>query len=444
MKKIIFSIAILSTMSIAALAQEVAKGLKWNEQNTTSISLVDVNPANGEIVGDATVLQLKNPSSVVANTIHHDQTNNLLYFQTEERFNNFASNQKMRIVRASNGESLRDVSLTNAMAPFVIGDQGMFGFVGVERTFNGYSNNDDDISLVIFDMGSGKTTVKIKLSNLSFATTNAPFVGELENNTGNQNGEIGMDQVSLSTTCFLPTTRRLIFSAKDVVGVQRMFDVDTKTGQLISSHSINFDVLDMTFDVASNLLYAVFIAQNEAGKNTLYAGTLSANNYKVLNKIAIRVLNNYEYPIMDGSIKVGESGVYVSKKDPTGRQTIYTITKETNEVVNVSTAANAFTQVDFEFPFINVKNDEVSLLNAISMYPNPAVNAPEVTIASEQGVLVTKLTVRNNLGQVIQVVEINNGTVENRLNVTALKPGIYFVEVESIGASLITKKLMVQ
>ncbi|MFT4521523.1 MAG: hypothetical protein ACI8ZN_000460, partial [Bacteroidia bacterium] len=295
MKKIIFSIAILSTMSIAALAQEVAKGLKWNEQNTTSISLVDVNPANGEIVGDATVLQLKNPSSVVANTIHHDQTNNLLYFQTEERFNNFASNQKMRIVRASNGESLRDVSLTNAMAPFVIGDQGMFGFVGVERTFNGYSNNDDDISLVIFDMGSGKTTVKIKLSNLSFATTNAPFVGELENNTGNQNGEIGMDQVSLSTTCFLPTTRRLIFSAKDVVGVQRMFDVDTKTGQLISSHSINFDVLDMTFDVASNLLYAVFIAQNEAGKNTLYAGTLSANNYKVLNKIAIRVLNNYEY-----------------------------------------------------------------------------------------------------------------------------------------------------
>ncbi|MFT4523399.1 MAG: hypothetical protein ACI8ZN_002352 [Bacteroidia bacterium] len=191
-------------------------------------------------------------------------------------------------------------------------------------------------------------------------------------------------------------------------------------------------------------MYAVFIAQNEAGKNTLYAGTLSANNYKVLNKIAIRVLNNYEYPIMDGSIKVGESGVYVSKKDPTGRQTIYTITKETNEVVNVSTAANAFTQVDFEFPFINVKNDEVSLLNAISMYPNPAVNAPEVTIASEQGVLVTKLTVRNNLGQVIQVVEINNGTVENRLNVTALKPGIYFVEVESIGASLITKKLMVQ
>ena len=85
----------------------------------------------------------------------------------------------------------------------------------------------------------------------------------------------------------------------------------------------------------------------------------------------------------------------------------------------------------------------VSKLDAnVSVYPNPAHGTATVEIKDAK---VASVTVLNNLGQTISAEAKGQGQEKLTLNVSALKPGLYFVQILSAdGFTKIYKELVVQ
>ncbi len=76
---------------------------------------------------------------------------------------------------------------------------------------------------------------------------------------------------------------------------------------------------------------------------------------------------------------------------------------------------------------------EISSLNNISLYPNPATNSTNVNLYSLESKNTT-LRLKNIMGKIVSEVNINllSGNNNIKLNLSNLKNGIYFINSESM------------
>ena len=95
-----------------------------------------------------------------------------------------------------------------------------------------------------------------------------------------------------------------------------------------------------------------------------------------------------------------------------------------------------------KFPTQVVYPDRIEFENLVKMYPNPAQDA--LTIETENLTTVTRITVFDNIGQEVKDVDVQSNDLMNSIDISALKPGIYMVEIQSTGVTTVTKKLVVQ
>ncbi|MCB9240351.1 MAG: T9SS type A sorting domain-containing protein [Flavobacteriales bacterium] len=419
-------------------AQSVT-GLKWNTSVQSQVQLVKLNPTNGDVLSPVKSIQLQSGTNYIPGTMHHDGSNDLLFFMTgaQNNFQGFVTS-KLVLTRASSGEVLRTMDVTGSMAPFIISERNELGFIGTERESHGYGNNDDVISLKVFDLNKGKARVSVKLPNLSFASVNAPFVGDAPQMNGTKSAG---KHLALSSTCYISDSKEIVFSATDVMGVQRLFRIDVESGELINALSLDVEVLDMAFDAESKKLHALYIIKEVSGKTYLEVGTLNINSRMITDATRIREIATSEYPVMDGTIKVGESSVYVSKQNMSGKQEIYTVDHADHSLIQSVAQPTSIEKVDFEFPYMPTDAGSTNLSNLISVYPNPTTD--QVTLASNARALVTNVVIRNNLGQTVQVIDINSGLTENTLNISYLAPGMYTLEISTDKSTPVVEKLVV-
>lgn len=428
----------VGAISISSIAQNIVKGVQWDKKSPTTLQLINIE-ANTGIMKDVVATIALEGNEYVPNTFHHDAGNDLIFFMAHVSSGNpiGSHGQVLIIARASTGAVLKKLSLTNAMAPFIISERNEIGFIGVQRESHGYGNNDDDISLKVFNMNTGKTTATVDLNNLSFMAVAAPFSGK----PSTQNGTKGNTAVSLSSTCFIGSTGELVFCAKDVMGINRLMKIDLSTGKLASSSMMQEDVLDIAFDPKTGKLLALYLESEEGGHAKLKLGELNLNSGNLSNGVLIRNIGSYEFPVTDGSIKMNGDIVVVRKVNPAGKLEIYAMDGELKNI-SLTVHNDGSKMVDFEFPYVGSSIRNPALNNMVKLYPNPSHGV--VTVASDEKATVTRVIIRNEVGQVIQDVRVESGTQVNEIDISALAVGLYLVEIETDLTTPVVQKLMVR
>jgi len=118
----------------------------------------------------------------------------------------------------------------------------------------------------------------------------------------------------------------------------------------------------------------------------------------------------------------------------------FSLTSVTEAFVLRSNAAATLvgTNNDFEFDNIYVSTTRILGLNNfesndVNMYPNPATNSFKIRATNT----IDRITIYNTLGQKIQ--ELSPNKINENIDVSSLKNGLYFIQVESEGKSLTSK-----
>jgi hypothetical protein len=433
------------TTTIQAQEQEDVRGIKWNE-TTTILDLVTINPENPNQILKTTNIPLYNDKRYMPNTMSYIPETNRLYFFTQSNSGfkqGRTTNQQFEVANLETGGIFKSIPIHNTtlIAPFMIPNKNQLGFIATERTFNNYGNNDDNIALVIFDMNSGEMAHRIVLPSLSLSATSTPFVGTVDTKTINGNVTTGTTDISVSSPCYITSTNTLLLSAKDVLGVTRLYRFDLTDGRLVSKLSLGVDVLDMTYDETNEVVRAVYVNTVE-DKKSLYAGDLDLTNNDFSNIVLIRDFSPSEKEIKDGEIEVDQStGLITVVKLHANNQVYYTFDEEWNllsEKLRYVTTGN----IDIEFPTPLVPVKRIDFENLITIFPNPASDM--LTVETMDVTTVNRITVFDNLGQEVKDVDVQSGTLSNSVDISNLKPGIYMVKIQSTGVSDVTKKLVVQ
>ncbi len=441
---ILFAAAIGVAGFTQAQTQDDIKGLKWNE-NTTNLELVSINPENPNEIIKSTQVPLYNDKRYMPNTMSYVEEDNRLYFFTQSNsgfVRGFTTNQQFEIANLETGGIIKSIPMhfTTLMAPFILPGKNQLGFIATERTHNGYGNNDDNISLSIFDMNSGEIAHRIELPSLSMSATATPFVGKTS--TPNPNGFNMVDtDVSISSPCVIPSTDELLFAAKDVTGVNRLYRIDMKHGVLVSKSSINFDVLDMAYDAENDIVHTLYI-NKENGVRSLVLGDMSRSGTLLNNNTIVHYFTDSEKTVTDGEVEFDvDAGLLTVVKINGNHQLFYTYDTD-HTLVNKTQRYKTTGNIDVEFPTQVVYPDRIEFENLVKMYPNPAQDA--LTIETENLTTVTRITVFDNIGQEVKDVDVQSNDLMNSIDISALKPGIYMVEIQSTGVTTVTKKLVVQ
>ena len=446
--RLVLMAATLLTAGFAqAQTNENVVGLQWNESNTL-LNLVTLNPENpGELEVQAQV-NLAQDKRYMPNTMTHVEENNTLYFFTQSNaslLHGFTQGQQLEIANAQTGEILRSLPFLNTtlIAPFIIPDKDQIGFIATERTFNSYGNNDDNVALVIFNMNSGEIAHRIELPSLSLSATATPFVGTSHSKTPNGNINFTEVSVSVSTPCYVSSTQTLLFAAKDVMGINRLYRFDVNAGKLISKFTLDIDVLDMTYDESNQSLKTLYI-ENTDGERELKIGDMSLYSNVISNSTLLRTIEKSEENITDGEIEMDQnSGVITVVKSNVNSQVFYNYDADLSLMGTTTiTSSTQNSKVDIEFPTPITSQNRIEFENLVKLYPNPAVES--VTIETEDVSTVTKITVFDNVGQEVKDVDVQSGLKSNTIDVSNLKSGIYLVEIQFSGVSTVTKKLVVQ
>jgi hypothetical protein len=427
-----------------AQTQDAVKGLKWNE-NTTKLDLVSVNPADPTVIQTETAIVLSADKKYMPNTLTHIKEHNAIYFFTQSHsamVRGFTQSQQLEVANAETGKILRSLPITSTtmMAPFIVTVKNQLGFIAAEPKHNAYGNNDDNIALVLFDMNSGEMAHRIELPSLSMSATATPFVGTAS--TRSPNGfNMVETEVSISSPCFIPTLNTMVFAAKDITGVNRLFRIDLQTGKLISKLSVGVDVLDMTFDAEKGLLHALYVSESK-GIRTLNLGEMSLSGNLLEHSTQIRVLEQGEEVIADGELEFDvDAALLTVVKTHDDKQIFYTYDLELN-LVSQKERSTISGNIDVEFSTPVVSPSRVDFEDMVKLYPNPATDV--LTIETEQLTKVKRITVFDNVGQEVKDVDVQSNELLNSIDISALKPGIYLVEIQSTGVTTLTKKLVVQ
>ena len=143
----------------------------------------------------------------------------------------------------------------------------------------------------------------------------------------------------------------------------------------------------------------------------------------------------YQWSIVNGSIISGNGTVTITAK-------FTSIDSAIVGVVSKSTASNCSSLASVKRVLVTPASglNEYSLVQALSVYPIPAKNILTVQTESTR-THQSVLKVVNLLGQVCQQqdVQLNSGTQKHSIDVSTLKKGIYFIELQSENQKAVKK-----
>ena len=75
--------------------------------------------------------------------------------------------------------------------------------------------------------------------------------------------------------------------------------------------------------------------------------------------------------------------------------------------------------------------------NSVVLYPNPATNTININCAS--GVSLQFISIYNPAGQIVKTLTANEINTSSAIDVTALKTGTYFMEINATEGKVIKK-----
>ena len=307
-----------------------------------------------------------------------------------------------------------------------------YGVFSVITNFNGYGNNQEDISFVSIDVNTGRELFKVDMSSISLTAEMLPFYGVSKSNpNGKTNSE-----VAISSLEFLPKANQVIFCAKDVTGANRIFRIDVNTGRVVSRQSVYHNVLDFAYNGVKDELKAVAFEKKD-GDILLYTIDLNQVNFKGDNKNEILSFSNSTFSTTDiagTSIEFDLNNTYYITQPLENNQVyLFSLNASNGEVVSMDISP---TIPQFKFGYEKSAFESYSFLNSFKIYPNPTQG--EINI-STKGIAITGIKVTNTSGQLMKEIAIDGIFTDVNVNLSELPTGVYFVSIENNGNPIVKR-----
>lgn len=330
--------------------------------------------------------------------------------------------------------SSKNFTLTNTvMAPAYIPASEEIVCFNVQKEFNGYGNNEDNLFLSKMNIKKGTTSNLMKMSDLSFDKVVAPFYGKTQV-LDRFTGKIVEKDVAMSKPIYIASKDLYMVLIRDVTGTNRLFKMHVNAPQAnVSSARCEFNIIDMTMVEGTNIAKTLFFDKLNSDV-TLKIGDFDINTMSMTNVVTLESFNAAE--INNGSIKFNGDNTQLYASYYNGMSThVYNLDLNSNQN-NGMVSNEGFIQFDYGFSEEDYKPLQYS--DFFGLYPNPSTG--HVFFKNNSGVIPNNIKVYDNLGQMVRSIKIDE--LESHaisIDLSNMTPGIYHVRVDMPGQDFIGK-----
>ena len=206
----LFLTFILFTISIVSFSQTT----KAIVANGTYLQIGNFNPENGSFTG------LQNAGCVKSaprDFIYDAKNSKAIYQNTTNGF--------VYSTIANNSVNSKNFDLfTTVIAPAFIPAANEVVFFSVQKEFNGYGSNEENLSFTTFNVNEGRVTNQIKFNDISFDNVSAPFYGMVTMTDGFTRKEI-KKEVAISKPVYIAEKDLYVIMIRDVTGTNRLYKI---------------------------------------------------------------------------------------------------------------------------------------------------------------------------------------------------------------------------
>ncbi len=321
----------------------------------------------------------------------------------------------------------------NIMAPAYIPSTERIVCLNVQKEFNGYGSNEDNLFFSSIDVNRGFTENLLKISDLSFDDVSAPFYGKTIVKDRFTQKDVEKD-VAISKAVFIAEKNLYMVMARDVTGTNRLYKIYVSSPSAASmvSARCEYNIIDMVPIEGTDYLKVLFFTK--AGSSyELKVGNMHIVNNTMSHVELISYINSPQ--IDNGSIQYNtdQTKLYVTRYTGTHTQ-IFSVDPTSNQWMSEIIYMG---NVQFDFGFSDVYYKTQTLADLIGFYPNPSSGL--VNLKNNTGIVPTSLKVYDNVGQLVRSILVEELSGELQIDLSDMARGIYQVRVEMPGEDYIGK-----
>lgn len=294
---------------------------------------------------------------------------------------------------------------------------------------------DNDGSLNILNLGTEACTSEITPSLMLFnagnnTITSAVISYNIDNGTAQTYNWTGNLAHTQSTTVQLPAITLPAGNHVFNVSLPTVNNVadqaslnDTKTQSVTLTpvfETEEIEVTIMTDDYGDETFWAIVDINAE---EVVFEGGPYNNNQLITETISLQPDTCYGFIIAD------DAGDGICCDYGNG---YYEVRTSNNNIITQGGAFGEMEMFEFKTAPAPMGVNENTLLNSISLYPNPVTSV--LNIAMPNSELPEAYTIYNNLGQVVHTTKVNNAASLS-INTSSYSNGIYFIKIEKNGQS---------
>lgn len=433
----------LLTLALLCFSGAMAQtGTKAVYSDDAKISLVDVNVPNQQIEKVVKEFATSEFGQILPNSMVYNKVKNTVTFITfHGDFNEFNRQYQVISVNAETGKITSRFNIQGKILGSVtLPRENAIGIVVVKREFNPYQNNDESISFVILEEGTGRAKGNISLDFLSLNTPSMPFYGKVKVNSNDPNSSL--TEFGISAPAYNVDKNQVVFSAIDVAGVNRLYVIDINAGKVISQRAMQEDIIDLVYIPATRTYKAMYFRAAEYGQ-AIYVADLNESTGAISNPVFVSAQTEADINvhIEDGVIRFDQENnrLFMRKQTTSGLSDFVELDMAGNEVINRMTIATV--ELDFKYPYMESQIGPFNAETVIKLYPNPAFET--VQVATFYNDLAQRVQIYDLAGKLVKDVVIESGIEVNTLNISSLEPGIYTVDIHT-EYQVATRRLAVQ
>jgi hypothetical protein len=303
------------------------------------------------------------------------------------------------------------------------------------RIPNYYSFLEEDVSVIILDE-VGTEDVSIEIPMASVFVPSLPYYGISTRQDGfgaTQSLEYGM---SLPTA--LQADGRLVFMARDIMGVPRLYTVNVRSKRIEFNTVLDHHILSLCPSKEEGKVKALFYnpKQSDDGKMDLQIADVSIHNGRMTKVTHVKSVESYNpaKPILDGTLTL----------DLNADKVIVSRVAGTNQVALYHAESNALIERKTVTPGVEIstwnnmsKPGAQALALNVKVFPNPTHG--KFTVTTTEFLKMDGLKVYDMLGNLVKDYQVSSNSVSNDFDLTFLSKGFYMLSIEAKGQKFLYK-----
>jgi hypothetical protein len=424
MKKIILCL-VATTAGLVAYSQ-TTKALISQVGNQASVG--SFNPATGTYTEMQKLTLIGNASR----DFIYDAKNGNAIFQV--------ANNGLQFLKIDGNEvtSNKVISMmNNVVAPAYMPANQKVVLFNIQKEFNGYGNNEDNLFLSTVDLKKGTTQNLLKFTDISFDNVVAPYYGKVLTMDRFTGQNVNKD-VAISKPLYIAEKDIYMVMIKDVTGTNRLYKVKMNGPKpTYSSARCNYNIVDMAYFPMKDIIKTLFF-ETVNGVNILKVGDMDINTNAISNVQIIRTFASSGNLIIDnGSIKFNAdfSQLYTSYFS-NNKTEIKSIDMASN--VPSADAINYTGYVQFDFGYTESSYKPLTYENIYKVYPNPT-STGEFTFRNQSGIIPNAIYIYDQVGQLVKSIKVEEMVSEIKIDLSAHAQGVYYMKVDMPGEDFNTK-----